>query len=103
MDACIIASFKAQCRKLVIQYQIDCCSANKVFVIYIYQVVVMIERAWRTGVTTSTIQNCWRHTGVLSISIAKEIEEARRLVEVNEVVTLLHQLTLLSSNSYIGG
>ena len=62
MDACIIASFKAQYRKLVVQYHIDCFSANKVFAIDIYQVDVMIEQAWRAGVTTWIIQNCWRHT-----------------------------------------
>ena len=67
----------------------------------IYQVVVMIGRAWRTGVTTSTIQNCWRHTGVFSISIERGIEEARRLVEVDEVATLLHQL-MLSYDSEVG-
>ena len=48
------------------------------------------------------IQNCWRHTGVLLISIEREIEEARRLVEVDDVATLLHQLTLLSFNSEVG-
>jgi hypothetical protein len=62
-------------------HQIDCFSANKVFAIYIYQVVVMLERAWRAGVTTSTIQNCWRHTGILSISIERQIKEARLLVK----------------------
>jgi hypothetical protein len=81
MDACIIASFKAQYRKLVIRYHIDSFSVNKVFAIDIYQVVVMIEWAWRAGVTTSTIQNCWRHTCVLSIFIERQIEEARLLVE----------------------
>ena len=102
MDVDIIAFFKAQYRKLVIQYQIDCFSANKVFAIDIYQVVVVVERAWRAGVTTSTIQNCWRHTGVLLTSIENEIEEAKHLVEVDEVATLLHQLTLLSSDSEVG-
>ena len=96
MDACVIASFKAQYLKLVIQYHIDFFSANKVFAIDIYQVVVMIDQAWHAGVTTSTIQNCWRHTSVLSISIEREIGEARHLVEVDEVATLLHQLKLLS-------
>jgi hypothetical protein len=62
----------------------------------------MIERAWRAGVTTSTIQNCWRHTGVLSIFIERQIEEARFLVDIDEIATLLHQLTLLSSNSEVG-
>ena len=68
----------------------------------IYQVVVMVERAWRAGVTTSTIQNCWRHTGVLSISIGREVHGARSLVEVDEVATLLHQLTLLAYDSEVG-
>jgi hypothetical protein len=86
----------------VIQYQIECFSANKVFAINIYQVVVMVERAWHAGVTTSTIQNCWRHMGVISISIEREIEEGRRLVEVDEVATLLHQFMLLSSYSDVG-
>ena len=36
------------------------------------------------------------------ISIEKEIEEARRLIEVDEVATLLHQLTLLKSDSGVG-
>jgi hypothetical protein len=98
-----LSSFKAQYRKLVIQNQIDSFSANKVFVIDIYQVVVMIERAWRVGVTTSTIQNCWRHMCVLSISIERQIEEpSRLLVEVDEIATLLHQLTMLSTDSEVG-
>ena len=37
MDASIIASFKAQYQKLLIQYQIDCITANKVFAIDVYQ------------------------------------------------------------------
>ena len=36
MDGGIIASFKAQYRKLMIWYQIDCFNANKVFAIDIY-------------------------------------------------------------------
>ena len=59
----------------------------------------MIERAWRAGVTTSTIQNCWRRTDVLSI---RHIEETRLLIEADEIATLLHQLTLLSSDSEVG-
>jgi hypothetical protein len=44
--------------------------------------------------------------GCLSISIEREIKVARRLVEarieVDEVVALLHQLTLLSFDSEVG-
>ena len=48
------------------------------------------------------IQNCWRRTGVLSIFIEREIKEAGRSVEVDEVATLLYQLTLLSYDSEVG-
>ena len=93
MDASISASLKAQYRKLVIQYRIDRFNANNVFA---------IEHASRAGVTTSTIQIYWRHTGVLLISIERELMEARRLINVDEVATLLHQLTLLSFDSEVG-
>jgi hypothetical protein len=47
-----------------------------------------------------------RHVGgthvFFSISIERGIEEARRLVEVDEVATPLHQLMLLSSYSEVG-
>ena len=39
--------------------------------------------------------------GVLSISFEREIKKARHLIEVDEVATLLHQLTLLSSDSEV--
>ena len=42
------------------------------------------------------------HTGVLSIFVERETEEARHLIKVDEVATLLHQLTLLSSNNEVG-
>ena len=40
--------------------------------------------------------------GCLSISIEREIEVARRSVEVYEVATLIHQPTLLSLNNEVG-
>ena len=45
MDVEIIASFKAQCRKLLIQHQIDCISTSKSFAIDVYQAVTMLEKA----------------------------------------------------------
>ena len=56
----------------------------------------MVEKAWRLEVSTTTIQNCWRHTGILSNLIEREIEEVRHVREIDEVASLLHQLTLLS-------
>ena len=68
------------------------------FAIDVYQVVVMVERAWRVRVTSSTIQNCWNHTGIFSVLVEWETNQARRVAEVDKLATLLHQLTLLSSD-----
>jgi hypothetical protein len=100
MDVGIIVFFKAQYQKLVIQYQIKYSNANKVFAIDIYQVVVMVEHAWRAGVTTLT--KLLEATYILLIFIEKDKEKIRCLVEVDEVATLLYQLTLLSSDSEVG-
>ena len=61
MDVEIIVYFKGHFQKLMIQNQIECLSANKVFAIDGYQVVIMVKRAWSVKVSTSTIQDCWRH------------------------------------------
>ena len=58
MDAGIIASFKAQYKNLLIQHHIDYISTGKSFAIAVYQAVTMLEKAWRNGVTSTTIQNC---------------------------------------------
>lgn len=98
MDVGIIASFKAHYRKLMIQHQIDCLMADKEFVVDVYQVIVMVQRAWTIGVIAPIIQNCWKHTYILSNLIERETEEARHGNEVDELAILFHQLTLLSSN-----
>ena len=73
MDVEIIASFKAQYRKLLIQHQIDCISTGKSFAIDVYQVVTMLEKAWHNRVTPTTIQNCWRYIVILSILVENEV------------------------------
>ena len=71
--------------------------ADREFKIDVYQAVVMVERAWREGITPQTIQNSWIHTCVFSGLIDSEREEARHFTEISEVANLLVQLTLLSS------
>jgi hypothetical protein len=58
IDARIIASFKAQYKKLLIQNQIDCIMANRSIKIDVYEAVIMLEKTWRIEVSASTIQNC---------------------------------------------
>ena len=99
MDAGIIASFKAQYRKLLIQHQIDCISTGKSFAIDVYQAVTMLEKAWRNGVTSTTIQICWRHTGILSVLVENEVIQEQQRKEVEEVAAVLEQLSLISSET----
>jgi hypothetical protein len=83
----------------LIQHQIDCIMANKGIGIDVYEVVIMLEKAWRIGVRALTIQNCWKHTGILSVFIGNgEEEEGMCLKELDDVTNLLHQLILLSSD-----
>ena len=99
MDAWIIASFKAQYRKLLIQHQIDCISSEKSFAIDVYQVVTMLEKAWHNEVTPTTIQNCCRHMGDLSVLVENEVFQEQQRKEVEEVVAVLEQLSLISSET----
>jgi hypothetical protein len=99
MDAGIIASFKAQYKKLLIQHQIDCISIGKSFVIDVYEAVTMLEKAWRNGVTPTTIQNCWRHTRILSVLVENEVLQEQQRKEIEEVATVLEQLSLISSET----
>ena len=99
MDVGIIASFKAQYKKLLIQHQIDCISTNKSFAIDVYQTVPMLEKAWRNGVTPTTIQNCWRYMGILSILVENEVLQEQQRKEVEEVFAVLKQLSLISSKT----
>ena len=99
IDVGIIASFKAQYKKLLIQHQINCISTGKSFAIDVYQSVTMLEKAWRNGVTSTTIQNCWRHTGILSVLVENEVLQVHQRKEVEEVATILEQLSLISSET----
>ena len=96
MDAGIIASFKAQYRKLLIQHQIDYISTGQSFAIDVYQDVTMLEKAWHNGVTPTTIQNCWRHMGILSVLVENEVLQEQQRKEVEKVVAILEQLSLIS-------
>jgi hypothetical protein len=64
----------------------------------VYEAVIIVEKAWLIGVSALTIQNCWKHTGILSVLIGNGEEEGKCLKELDDVTNLLHQLTLLSSD-----
>jgi DDE superfamily endonuclease/Tc5 transposase DNA-binding domain len=67
LDAGIIASFKCQIRKRQLAYALDALDNNNPKPYKIDQLTAMrwARQAWQ-AVTATTIQNCWRHTGLLS-------------------------------------
>ena len=65
MDAGVINSFKAQYRKMLVEYRLDCFMNNEDPKIDVYQAVKMLECAWRVKVISSTIYHYWRHIGLL--------------------------------------
>ena len=72
MDVGIISSFKAQYRKRFIEHQIDSLMLDMDMGIDIYEAVLMVEESWHSGVTSNTIKNCWKHTGILSTLTASQ-------------------------------
>ena len=84
MDAGIITSFKAQYRKPMIRYQINCLTANTVFAIDVYQAVTMVVKAWHIGVTSSTIVSCWRHTDILSSPSVRKRDDLEREICIQD-------------------
>jgi hypothetical protein len=66
-------------------------------VIDVYEAVTMLEKAWRNKVIPTTIQNCWRHTRILSVLVENEVLQEQQRKEIEEVATVLEQLSLISS------
>jgi hypothetical protein len=73
----------------------------KITKIDVYEAVIMLEKAWRIGVSALTIQNYWKHISILSVLVGNGEEEGTRLKELDDITNLLHQLTLLSSDTGI--
>jgi len=96
MDACVINSFKAQYRKLLIEYKLDKLMSNKDPKIDVYEVVKMLNCAWRLKVTSNVIYHCWRHNDLNGVSIPNPH------VELQELISLLEILSLATNSSSDG-
>jgi hypothetical protein len=73
-DAGVIHSFKAQYRKLFVQHQlrlfddiVENNSENNIGQYNIRHAIYNVANAWN-NVTQQTIQNCWRKTGIISVT-----------------------------------
>ena len=56
----------------------------------------MLEKSWHNGVIPTTIQNCWKRTGILSVFVENEIFQEQQRKEVEEVVAVLERVSLIS-------
>ena len=77
LDQGIIKSFKSQYKRLLVQFLLDSIEKfDKLVKPNIKEAIEMIRIAWR-NVTADTIENCWRHSGILPIEkpIIKKAEQ----------------------------
>jgi hypothetical protein len=58
MNASVFNSFKAQYPKMFVEHKLDCFMNNEDHEIDVYQVMKILECAWRVKVTSSTIYHC---------------------------------------------
>ena len=63
MDAGIIEAFKAQYRKHLVKYYIDCAEANRDQNVDLREALPSVKIAW-DSVTSTTIRNCYRHVNI---------------------------------------
>jgi len=61
----------------------------------------MFEKAWHIGISSLTIQNCWKHPCILFVLFENEEEVMRQKKKPDKVIILMEVLNLLSSNSGI--
>ncbi|CCO35660.1 Tigger transposable element-derived protein 6 OS=Homo sapiens GN=TIGD6 PE=2 SV=2 [Rhizoctonia solani AG-1 IB] len=76
MDAGIIKSFKTNYRKLLNEHALDLDARGVANPYRVNQLesMQMLTCAW-DGVLETTIQNCWRHTGILPKDDSEELED----------------------------
>ncbi|KAL2650406.1 hypothetical protein R1flu_018534 [Riccia fluitans] len=103
MDAGIIQSFKCEYRKLMISKQIAGFEAGEVGNMDVYDAVVMLEKAWRSSVTTKTIQNCWKHCSLVpdidqkpkrDLDLNANVEDQDLNAQMQEIASLLEVMKL---------
>ena len=66
MDAGIINAFKAHYRRYLVRFHIDAIDAGRVTKVEVSDAIRWTKLSW-DEVTSSTIVNCWRHTGILPV------------------------------------
>ena len=86
LDAGIIKAFKAWYRRSQLKRLIQLLEDGKKPDINLREALCYIAVAWKT-ISTTTISNCWKHTGIMSTTI--ENSESDSLAEENDLSILL--------------
>lgn len=63
MDAGVIRNLKFHYKVKLVNKRIDAFDLQREFEVDLYESVLMLHNAWTNDVTTTTISNCFRHTG----------------------------------------
>lgn len=74
---------------------------NKSLEIDVYRATIMFEKAWHIGISSSTIQNCWKHIFILFVLFENEKEATRQKKELDKVIIFMENLNLLFLDSGI--
>ena len=92
-DACIIRAFKAWYRQLQVKRLIELLEEEKKPHINLKEAIRYIALAWQS-ITSVTIQNCWRHTGIMPCInvVLEDVSDP-----AGDIQTLLSTHTLLSA------
>jgi hypothetical protein len=96
MDVGIIESFKENYNKMLIKHRIDSYMLSKDPEIDIYQAIIWVVQAWRKQVTSTTIVNCWRHTGTISVHLENGELAVTMQKELDDITQFLQKLSLVS-------
>ena len=69
----VIQSLKCHFRKLVFLRMTECIDKKEVYSVNLLDAVRFVHKAWE-HITEKTIQNCFRHAGIIQEEVSTEIE-----------------------------
>jgi len=107
LDAGIIRSFKARYRRLLGRHFIDCLDANQPMKADMRQVIRMVADAW-DSVTPTTIQNCWRHVGLVTTDdrenawTRREVMDDDVMADLQAIIERLPHTEEVTAAGYVG-
>jgi DDE superfamily endonuclease len=99
LDQGIIAATKAHYRRQMIEWILD--EANKEgnadkslkeLTPNFYQMMLWLKEAWEVHVTSTTIRNCWRKSGLVNMDAAEAVAEQAAVQNLSGAMNALQQV-----------